>query len=190
MTMEVLEFAESSLRGIWVQSPKNHLDTRGSTSEIFNLNIRHLSPSLENLEITQILEATSTLGVIRGIHFSARKNPQLKIVRCIVGKIRDIIIDLRIDSSTFGKFEVIELDSAKSENLIISPGFGHSYQVISNSATVVYALQTNFNFSQEYCINPLDKDLNLPWSNIPAILSERDANSPSYAEALTKKSFE
>jgi dTDP-4-dehydrorhamnose 3,5-epimerase len=188
--MEFPEFEETSLRGICVHTPKNHPDPRGTTSEIFNLGLRNLAPNLKNLEITQILEATSTKGVIRGIHFSARKNPQVKVVRCIAGKIKDILIDLRIDSSTFGEFEVIELESDKCQNLIISPGFGHSYQVISDTATVIYALQTNFNFSQEYSINPLDEELNLPWSNIPVILSERDLNSPTYAEAIEKKSFE
>ena len=181
-------FNETKLAGVWVQKPKSFPDTRGTTSEIFNLT--NLPPELRGIEITQILETRSSLGVIRGIHYSSLTNPQVKIVRCVQGEIRDCVIDLRPNSSTYGKYEVFELDSLNVTNLIISPGFGHAYQVLSNDATVLYALQTNFNFHQEYSIYPLDKDLSIPWANIQVVLSDRDLTAPLYNEVLQNRSFQ
>ena len=175
-------FQESSLKGVWVHHSKTNHDDRGSTSEI--LNISQMPSEFEGLVITQLLEATSSRGVIRGIHYPSPDNPQVKIVRCVQGQIRDVVIDLRTDSPTFGKYAVFELSSEIKSSLMISQGFGHAYQVLSTDATVVYALQTNFNFSQEFSINPLDASLELPWAKIAPVLSARDASAPDFKDVV------
>jgi dTDP-4-dehydrorhamnose 3,5-epimerase len=188
MTDYVENFSRTKLSGVWIHHPKSFPDARGTTLEIFNPH--RLPPELKGLEISQILESRSSLGVIRGIHYSSSTNPQVKIVRCIQGEIRDCVIDLRPESSTFGVYEVFDLDSKASSSLIISPGFGHAYQVLSADAIVLYALQTSFNFFQEYSIYPLDKDLSLPWANIPTVLSNRDLIAPRYNETLQNRFFQ
>jgi dTDP-4-dehydrorhamnose 3,5-epimerase len=179
---ESYDFQESSLKGVWIQHPKSYGDNRGSTSEI--LNLRKAASYFDGLAINQILEASSSRGVIRGIHYSSPGNPQVKLVRCIQGEIKDVVVDLRPNSPTFGNYEVFELNSEITSNLMISSGFGHAYQVLSDRAKVIYALQTEFNFSEEFSINPLDADLALPWMEISPILSARDANAPGYKETL------
>jgi dTDP-4-dehydrorhamnose 3,5-epimerase len=173
-----IEFKESSLKGIFLRSSKMHLDKRGSTSEWFNS--ESLPVNFHNLEINQLISAVSKKNVIRGIHFSGENNPQHKIVKCIDGTILDIVIDLRKNSDTFGKHEVFILDSSKPETLFISKGFGHGYQVLSKNAVVVYALQTNFDFKDEYVINPFDAKLNLPWRKGKYTLSNRDSNGKNF----------
>lgn len=179
---ETSRLQESTLKGVWLHRPENFVDSRGSTSEI--LNLHQFAPLFGGLAITQILEASSSRGVIRGVHYASPINPQVKIVRCTQGEIRDIVIDLRPDSSTFGNFQVFDLNSEVPSNLLISSGFGHAYQVLSDYATVVYALQTNFNFSEEFSINPLDADLELPWAEISPILSARDETGRGYKETV------
>ena len=179
------EFKESSLSGVWTRLPKSNLDNRGSTTEIFNIN--QLPIGFLNSSLTQILVAKSSYGVIRGIHYASMNNTQSKIVHCLEGEIRDIVIDLRIGSPTLGKYEVFVLDSDNNSDVFISHGFGHAYQVLSKTATVLYALQTNFNFTEEFSINPHDVDLALPWNDIPAILSPRDANAPGYKFAMSNR---
>lgn len=177
-----LVFKESVLNGVWKQLPNTIFDNRGSTTEIFNVN--KLPAGFNGASLTQIIEAKSSYGVIRGIHYASISNTQSKIVRCLEGEIRDIVIDLRKDSLTFGKYEVFELNSKDNSSILISHGFGHAYQVLSRNATVLYALQTNFSFLEEFSINPLDLNLALPWSDAPAILSPRDANAPGYIVAM------
>lgn len=176
------KFKETSLKGVWTYLPISNLDNRGSTRELFN--VTHLPAEFTGTSVDQILEATSSYGVIRGIHYASISNTQSKIVRCLEGEIRDIVIDLRIDSPTFGDYEVFEMNSKEDSTIFISHGFGHAYQVLSTNATVLYALQTDFVFSEEFTINPLDRDLALPWQDIPAILSTRDANAPGFKVAI------
>jgi dTDP-4-dehydrorhamnose 3,5-epimerase len=161
--------------GIWTYESKKHYDERGSTYEWFNSEVR---PQIfNNYNITQLLTSVSIKNVIRGIHFSKRSNPQFKIVKCVAGKILDVVIDLRMESPTFGKIDTFELDSKDSKSIMISDGFGHGFQVLSDEAIVEYAIQTNFRFEDEYVINPFDSNLGIPWQGIDYVLSDKDRNA-------------
>lgn len=161
--------------GIWTYKSKIYYDDRGSTYEWFNSEIT--SKIFNNYNITQLLTSVNRKNVIRGIHFSKRSNPQFKIVKCAAGKILDVVIDLRIESPTFGRIDTFELDSKYSNSIMISDGFGHGFQVLSEDAIVEYAIQTNFIFEEEYVINPFDANLGIPWRGIDHILSDKDRNA-------------
>ena len=86
----------------------------------------------------------------------------------------DVVIDLRVESETFGQHETYILDSKNSETLFIPHGFGHGYQVLSDFTTMEYALQTSFKFDEEYVLNPYDKTLAISWQGENHILSSKD----------------
>jgi dTDP-4-dehydrorhamnose 3,5-epimerase len=171
-------FKKSLLEGVWLYCPKIHLDERGSTSEIFNSKL--VPSNFNKINITQLLIAKNNKNVIRGLHFSRIENPQFKLINCVEGTILDVVIDLRKNSKTFGKHEIFLLDSVNTETLMIPNGFGHGYQVISEGATVHYALQTNFRFEDEFVINPFDPVLNIPWHPGKHILSYRDKHGANF----------
>jgi len=175
---------ETKFSGVWLRENKVFSDTRGTTSEVFS--IHTLPLAIGEFEISQILESQSSKGVIRGIHYSDVQNPQIKVVRCISGEIRDCVIDLRPGSETFGDREFFNLSEESNRTLIISAGFGHAYEVTSKKATVLYAIQTSFNFSLEYSINPLDPELALPWETSKPILSTKDASGKSFSKAANE----
>ena len=175
-------FVETRLSGLWKASQPNHMDARGETTEILNLN--WLPSVFPELALNQIIAARSFQGTIRGIHFSTTNNPQSKVISCTEGEIRDCVIDLRPGSSTFCEYEIFDLSAERREVLLVSSGFGHAYQVISHSATVLYALQTKLNFSQEYVLNPLDSEISIPWENLTPILSGRDKSAPNLREVI------
>jgi dTDP-4-dehydrorhamnose 3,5-epimerase len=181
MTKDNFEVIETKFSGVWLRGNTVYSDERGSTSEI--LNVSSLTFESGKFDVSQILESRSHKSVIRGIHYSDVSNPQIKVVKCITGHIRDCVIDLRAGSATFGQFDVFELSSKANQTLIISPGFGHAYEVITETATVLYAMQTNFAFHLEYSIDPLDPDLALPWESSKPILSEKDSSAKSFAVA-------
>jgi dTDP-4-dehydrorhamnose 3,5-epimerase len=175
-------FSETSLDGVWKGLQPTYTDMRGETTELLNL---RWEPSLfSSLAVNQIIRAKSVMGTIRGIHFSAPTNPQFKVISCISGEIKDCVIDLRPNSPTFRKYEIFDLSADRKELLFISPGFGHAYQVLSNGAEVLYALQTDFNFNDEYALNPLDSEISIPWEKLTPILSERDKNAPNLADTI------
>ncbi len=182
MVKDNFETIETKFTGVWLRKNRVYQDERGTTSEI--LNVPSLIMGDSKFEVSQILESRSKKNVIRGIHYSDASNQQVKVVRCIDGQIRDCVIDLRAGSSTFGQYEFFELSSEVNQTLIISSGFGHAYEVITESATVLYAIQTSFRFDLEYSINPLDLELALPWETSSPILSEKDSAAKSFAFAV------
>lgn len=181
MDEDNFEIIETKFSGVWLRDNQVYRDERGTTSEI--LNIPALVIEGSKFEVSQILESRSKKNVIRGIHYSDASNPQVKVLRCIDGQIRDCVIDLRAGSPTFGQYDVFKLSSEANQTLIISSGFGHAYEVLTESATVLYANQTNFRFDLEYSINPLDLELALPWESSSPILSEKDSVAKSFAFA-------
>lgn len=173
------QFTESSvLKGVWLHQAKNHSDIRGSMYEWFNA--KSVLHNFGDIQISQLLSVRNINNVIRGIHFSAKDNPQIKLVNCTSGTILDVIIDFRDGSETFGLHDVFVLDSRNSQTLMIPDGFGHGYQVISNEAIVQYGIQTQFNFQKEYVINPFDPTLGIRWQSGKHILSERDRKGKSF----------
>jgi len=169
---------------VWIFNSKINHDRRGLTYEWFNSTIK--PTGFANFYINQLLTAVSEKNVIRGIHFSKKSNSQFKLIKCISGKILDVVIDLRIDSETFGKHDIFEMDSNMADTIMISEGYGHGYQVLSDKAIVQYALQTNFKFAEEFVINPYDPILNIPWRGNNHILSDRDCNGISFETFLIK----
>jgi dTDP-4-dehydrorhamnose 3,5-epimerase len=172
--IQIMEkFTESSvLKDVWIYQAENYSDSRGSIYEWFNA--KSVPDNFVDFKISQLLTARNINNVIRGIHFSATDNPQIKFVNCTSGKILDVVIDFREGSETFGLHDVFELDSKNCQTIMIPDGFGHGYQVISNEATVQYGLQTQFNFQKEYVVNPFDPTLGILWRPGKHILSSRD----------------
>jgi dTDP-4-dehydrorhamnose 3,5-epimerase len=177
MSQQYSEY-ESHFNGVVYRELSRFVDSRGTTTEFFTN--RSLPENFRLFKVTQLMEATSVAGVIRGIHYSAPDNPQYKIVRCLRGNIKDIVVDLRPGSATFGEWRVFELSEDNSSVLFIPHGFGHAYEVVSSHATVVYALDTSFQFDKEYSIHPMDKDLSLPWTKQDHTLSEKDSSAKSF----------
>jgi len=173
-------FHESTLKGVWLLSSKIYRDNRGTTNEWFNLSI---APSnFAGIQLSQLIIAESKKNVIRGIHFSGEENPQYKIIKCVQGTILDIVIDLRKESSSFGKYEMFLLDSKEQKTLMIPNGFGHGYQAITKKVIVEYALQTSFRFEDEHVINPFDTDLNIPWRKGKYTLSIKDRTAKNFKQ--------
>lgn len=165
-------FTESGLEGVWKYNPPVYIDSRGTTSEWFSST--NLPNNFLDFNVNQLLNVKNAKNVIRGIHFSSSDNVQLKIVKCVQGSILDLVVDLRIESDTFGQHEVFLLDEDNEVTLFIPHGFGHAYQTLSEVATVQYALQTEFRFSEEYVLNPYDDSLGISWQGENHILSEKD----------------
>jgi dTDP-4-dehydrorhamnose 3,5-epimerase len=184
---EVARIHETSIEGLWTVSNEIHSDLRGETVELMNM--KWFQPQMPKLNFNQTLLASSHRGTIRGIHIAAKTNPQLKLITCISGEILDCIVDFRPESPTFREILTFELSHKSNTALLLSPGLGHAYQVISESATVFYSLQTQLKFSEEFCVNAFDKELAIPWKQITPILSERDEKAPDFDIAIKSFTF-
>jgi dTDP-4-dehydrorhamnose 3,5-epimerase len=138
-----------------------------------------------SFNLAQMNISISRAGTIRGVHFADVPPGQAKYVQCFSGKILDIVVDIRVDSPTFGQYEAIELDAATHSGLYISVGLGHALCALSDSATVGYLCSEGYSPEREHGIHPLDPDLALPWPRGEhSVLSPKDAAAPPLAEAI------
>ncbi len=136
------------------------------------------------LELAQANLSTSALGVVRGIHFADVPPGQAKYVSCVSGAVLDVVVDVRVGSPTYGKWEAVRLDDTERRAVYLSEGLGHSFCSLTDNATVVYLCSQTYAPQFEHAVNPLDSELAIDWPTDRPILSPKDADAPSLAEAL------
>ena len=173
-----MKINKTFIEDILIIEPQLFKDDRGFFYESYNKN------NFENIiknSFVQDNESKSIKGVIRGLHFQKPPHAQTKLVRCISGKILDVVIDLRKNSNTFGETFYIELSSENNEQLFIPKGFAHGFQVLSNEAVVNYKVDEYYNPDSESGIIWNDKDLLIKWNqDIEPVLSKKDLNLESF----------
>lgn len=138
-----------------------------------------------DVEIQEEFESYSRRGVLRGLHFQT-KEPQIKLVRVIRGKIHDVVVDLRKGSQNFGKYLDVVLDDKEHKSLWIPAGFAHGFEVLSEEALVSYQCIGKYQkeFDTGICWN--DKELAVKWETKNPIVSDRDAALMTFREFTEK----
>ncbi|MEV7809004.1 dTDP-4-dehydrorhamnose 3,5-epimerase [Microbispora sp. NPDC088329] len=173
-----------SISGVWLHTPQIHADARGSFFEAFRMADLNAATG-HRMELAQMNCSVSTKGVLRGIHFADVPPGQAKYVTCVSGAILDVVVDLRVGSPTFLRWESVRLDDESRRGLFIAEGLGHGFLVLSEQATVTYLCSTPYTPSREHGVHAFDPSIGVDWRMEDApILSERDAAQPSVKELL------
>ncbi|MBE0067688.1 dTDP-4-dehydrorhamnose 3,5-epimerase [Thermoanaerobacterium thermosaccharolyticum] len=178
-------FEELDLNGAYIIRPFIAYDERGYfikdySEEIFKENGLHH-------DLKEVFYTSSRKGVIRGIHFQ-RVKEQAKLVRCIYGKIYDVIVDLRKNSPTFGEWRGFYLSEENKNELYIPKHFGHGYLAIEPSI-VSYKCAEKFYGEYDDGIIWNDPEIGIDWPLDmvdEVILSDKDKNLQSFKEFKNK----
>lgn len=125
----------------------------------------------------------STQNVLRGLHYQIRPKAQGKLVMALSGSIFDVAVDIRSESSTYGKWVGTTLSSDNGQALYIPPGFAHGFCVLSEKANVFYKVTEEYAPELDRGIIWNDADINIHWPVTPPVLSAKDAALPSLKEA-------
>lgn len=178
MNIELLEGSHD----LFALTPKIFGDNRGYFLE------RHNSKVLEsaigsNISFVQQNESYSSEGVLRGMHYQTI-NPQAKLVTVIEGSVLDVAVDLRLNSTTFGQWFSLELNSELKNSLFIPKGYAHGFLVKSEKAIFSYMVDEFYDPSSEVTILWNDKDLNIEWNYNNPTVSPRDIDGTSFEQAL------
>ena len=137
-------------------------------------------------EFVQDNHSKSKYGVLRGLHFQREPYAQGKIVRCVRGVIYDVAVDLRRDSSTFGKYVGVILSEYNKYMLYIPRGFAHGFLVLSDVAEILYKVDNIYAPEYEGGLIWNDKDVSIEWPVDDPILSEKDKKWPTLKELMEK----
>jgi len=137
------------------------------------------------LDLRQANMSVSRRGVVRGVHFADVPRGQAKHVKAVSGAVLDFIVDIRVGSPTFGQWDSVRLDTETHKAVYISEGLGHCFVALTDDAAVTYLVSDVYNPAAEHGITPLDPDLDLrfPEEAGEALLSPKDLEAPTLAEA-------
>lgn len=173
---------ETNLSGCFIIEPSVFEDERGYFFESYSQS--KLEEILGyNPIFVQDNQSRSNYGVVRGLHLQSGKHAQAKLIRVLEGKVLDVVVDVRKDSTTFGQWTSIELSADNKKQLFVPRGFLHGFSVLSENATFFYKCDNFYNKESENGINPLDADLVIDWgvNREQIVLSQKDQEAQSFA---------
>ncbi len=178
-----MKISELGIAGAWEIQPVLHGDRRGQFLEWFRHDLFEAEVG-HPMRLAQANMSVSARGVVRGIHFADVPPGQAKYVTCVRGAVLDVVVDLRVGSPTYGRWEGVRLDTDDRRALYISEGLGHGFCALTDDATLCYLVSERYSPGHKWTVHPLDRDLGIDWPiDGEPILSARDAAAPSLAEA-------
>jgi dTDP-4-dehydrorhamnose 3,5-epimerase len=170
--MGQIKVATTPIEGLYVIEPTVHGDERGYFVETYNQN--DFKEAGLDFTFVQDNQSMSVKGVLRGLHFQ-KQYPQAKLVRVLSGEVFDVAVDIRKGSKTYGQWYGIRLSGENKKQFLISEGFAHGFQVLSDTAEFMYKVTDFYHPGDEGGIAWDDPNIGVDWpfrDNL--ILSEKD----------------
>jgi dTDP-4-dehydrorhamnose 3,5-epimerase len=159
--------------------PERVEDLRGSFAGVF-CEKEFKDQDLESNFVRASLSSNIKKGTFRGLHIQMYPYQEVKLVRCISGKIFDIALDLRVDSTTYCKWIGVELDAEKDEALYIPKGFAHGFIYLEDNTKIYYMISQFYNSQFEMGIKYDDPTFQIILPLKPTILSDKDKTWPIF----------
>jgi dTDP-4-dehydrorhamnose 3,5-epimerase len=176
-----MQVETTPLDGLLVLTPKVFEDNRGFFFETYNEE-RFRQAGIHS-HWAQDNHVRSAKNTVRGLHFQLGKG-QAKLIRCILGRVWDVAVDIRRDSPTLGKWFGIELTAETKRMLYVPEGFAHGYTVLSDEADTLYKCSTVYDPALESEIRWNDPDLAIQWPVRSPVLSPRDVEARTFRDYL------
>jgi dTDP-4-dehydrorhamnose 3,5-epimerase len=166
-----MKVSKCKLEGILLIEPQLYLDGRGFFLESFEQE-RYRELGIKE-EFVQDNHSRSNKGVLRGLHFT-RTKPQSQIVTILRGSIFDVVVDIRKNSLTFGKWFGTELSDRGPRQIYMPHGFAHGFCVLSDFADLHYKVSQRYDPTDEGGLIWNDGEVNIAWPNVAPVVSARD----------------
>jgi dTDP-4-dehydrorhamnose 3,5-epimerase len=172
-----------SIDGAWEFTPVQFADERGAFLESYRADVLADTISYP-LNLKQGNTSISRRGVIRGIHFADVPPSQAKYVTCLRGSALDVVLDIRVGSPTFGRWDTVLLDDVDRRAVYVAEGLGHAFMALTDDTIVTYLCSEPYAPAREHGVHPLDPAIAIAWpEGVTPILSPKDEATPSLAEA-------
>ncbi len=179
-----MNILNTPLEGVFIIEPKVFEDNRGSFMETYHHG--HYQEFGFSRFFVQDNLSFSKQGTLRGLHYQI-KHPQAKLVQAITGEIYDVAVDIRPDSSTFGKWTGVLLSEQNRRQVFIAEGFAHGFCVLSATAHFLYKCSDFYNPDDEGGIIWSDPTIGIKWPVKDPVLSDRDKQLPRFSEVFLQQ---
>jgi dTDP-4-dehydrorhamnose 3,5-epimerase len=170
-----LKVSRTELDGVLLIEPTIHGDSRGRFFESYKKE-KCLEFGIQE-NFVQENQSLSQKNVLRGLHYRIEPD-QSKLVRVIRGEVFDVVVDIRKNSSTFGKWQSFILSESNYLQLYVPVGFAHGFCVLSDTAEFLYKVSEYYSAEKEKGIIWNDPDIGIDWPVSDPILSEKDKINP------------
>ena len=181
-----MKVLDTKIPDVKIIEPTVYRDERGHFLEPYNAQKFREAFGFKP-KFCQTNESFSKKGTIRGLHFQKEPFSQAKLVRVIVGKVLDVVVDCRLESSSFGQHVAVELSAKNFLELWIPKGFAHGFQVLSETAVLNYQVDAPYMPTTQLAINPFDKYLNVSWNReLNLTINDNDRHAAEFLSVFDK----
>lgn len=168
---------ESPSDAPFVITPARFGDSRGWFSERYNQ--RRLADAGFDIRFVQDnLSFSAHTGTLRGLHYQSPPHAQGKLVGVLTGAIRDVVVDIRDGSPSYGRWAAVELSEENGQQLWVPPGFLHGFVTLTDNTRVAYKVTDYYSKEHDGSVAYNDPDLGVDWGVDDPILSDKDAAAP------------
>ncbi len=180
-----MRFASASLAGVIVVEGDVSEDVRGSFARTY-CQREFAQAGLNTVWPQHNISHNAKRGTLRGMHYQIPPHGEIKLIRCISGAIFDVLVDVREDSPTFGKWEGFELSAENHRALYVPNGIAHGFQTLTDHAAVLYLMSEFYVPASARGIAWNDPELDIRWPIPDPILSDADRMHPTLAARLER----
>lgn len=178
-----MQVSETALPGVLRLVPRRFADARGFFSETWNAaTLRAAGIDLGFVQDNHSYSAQA--GTVRGLHYQAPPQAQAKLVRVARGAVRDVAVDVRAGSPTYGHWVAEELSAENGAQLLVPVGFLHGFVTLTPDTDVIYKVTAPYAPECDGAVRFDDPDLGIDWGIAPgaAVLSDKDARAPAFRD--------
>ena len=179
-----MKITKTNIDGLIILEPEIFKDDRGSFFESWNVKKFH-EIGIED-HFVQDNQSNSSKGILRGLHFQNSPYAQAKLVRVIRGSVLDVAVDLRSNSSTYGKHYSIVLSDKILKSCYIPKGFAHGFVALEDNTIFSYKCSDMYNKESEGCLLWNDQDLGIDWDIDNPIISQKDMQGLYFKDFKSK----
>jgi len=176
-----MKFSETKLQGAWVVDIEQLTDERGFFARSWCQNEFDDHDMISRL-VQANMSFNHTRGTLRGMHYQVAPHEETKFIRCTRGAIFDVIVDLRVDSDTYGQWVGVELTAESRTALFVPRGFAHGFQTLDDNTEVFYQVSEFYTPGAEQGLRHNDPTFAIEWPEPVTVISDKDANWPDYVE--------
>ncbi len=173
-----MKLIKTKIKGVFIIKHNSFKDKRGSFTRLF---CEEIIKKKINFKIKQSnLSKNKKKYTLRGFHYQIGKYAENKLIRCLKGKIFDIVVDLRKNSKTYGKYLVFNLSGSSNKSILLPKGCANAFLTIVDNTEVLYYTSNFYNKGYEKGIRFNDPFFNFKWPNKPKVISTKDKNYINY----------
>lgn len=174
-----MKFQQTTIEGVWLILPERFSDDRGYFARTFCVD-EFAAQGLHTTYVQSSVSQNRLRGTLRGMHWQQPPHQEVKLIRCSRGAVCDMILDLRQESSTFGKWQAFDLSADNGASVYAPAGVAHGFQTLADDTEVVYQISQPFAPQAAAGLRWNDPVFNLQWPLPVSVISQRDRTYPDY----------